>query len=358
MGLLPDKIENLQETVFDFAIGVRFCGGGLNAKDAGAINERAWNSGDRQSAIRLSGLNRAFRHAIERRLRRVLDDDEPAPFLHRFEPLASIGSRARQHDANGALTAILRQRAKEKIESQPRAVTLRWLGKMQLALGDAERDARRNEINMVRLDPGTFGRRRNGHGGVARQKFRHQAGMERIEMLNEDKGHARVRRQRGEQGLESVQPASRCANAYNWKPARRGPAVPSTRSIGATAASLSSGSASRCDGMSISLPPQQGRTRNKNMSYHNHNREYANSYFTAGMSSFRIFEYLALLAKLRLRASTSSCNAIMSHVPAKPFVETNVLIEFETAGRQLRKLSELQESGWQYKAVRIFKGTI
>ena len=37
MGLLPDKIENLQETVFDFAIGIRFRGRGLNAKDAGAI---------------------------------------------------------------------------------------------------------------------------------------------------------------------------------------------------------------------------------------------------------------------------------------------------------------------------------
>ena len=153
MGLLPDKIENLQETVFDFAIGVRFRGGRLSAKDAGAIDERSWNSGDRQGAICLSGLNRAFRHAIERRLRRVLDDDEPAPFLHRFETLASIGPRARQHNANGALAAILRQRPKEKIESQPCAVTLRRLGKMQLAAGDAERDARRNEINMVRLDP-------------------------------------------------------------------------------------------------------------------------------------------------------------------------------------------------------------
>ena len=43
-------------------------------------------------------------------------------------------------------------------------------------------------------------------------------------MLNEDEGHARVRRQRGEQRLESVEAASRCANAHNWKPAHCGPA--------------------------------------------------------------------------------------------------------------------------------------
>ena len=183
----------------------------------------ARNSGDRQGAIRLSGLNRAFRHAIECCLRRVLDDDEPAPLLHRFETLGSIRSRARKHNANGALAAILRERPKEKIESQPCAVTLRWLEKMQLAVGDAERDARRNEINMVRLDRDAFGRRRHGHLCVARQKFSHQAGMERIEMLNEDKGHARVGRQRREQGLESIETASRCAYADNWEPAHRRP---------------------------------------------------------------------------------------------------------------------------------------
>ena len=168
MSLLPDKIENLKETVFDLAIAFRFRGGGLNAKDAGAIDERAWNAGDRQGAIGLSGLNRTFRHAIERRLRRVLDDDVPAPFLHGFETLASIGPGAREHNANGALTAVLRQRPKKKIECQPCAVTLRWLGKMQPALGYAERDAWRNEINMVRLDPGALGRRLHGHRCVAR----------------------------------------------------------------------------------------------------------------------------------------------------------------------------------------------
>ena len=33
MGLLPDKIENSEETVFDFAIGVRFRGGRQSAND-------------------------------------------------------------------------------------------------------------------------------------------------------------------------------------------------------------------------------------------------------------------------------------------------------------------------------------
>ena len=167
MGFLPDKIENLQETVFDLAIGGRFCRGGLKAKDAGAIDERVWNAGDRQGAISLSGLDRAIRHAIERGLRRVLDDDEPAPFLDRFETLASIGPSAGQHNANGVFAAILRQGPKKKIECQPCAVTLRWLGKMQPALGNAERNAWRNEINVVRLDSGTLGRRCHGHGRVA-----------------------------------------------------------------------------------------------------------------------------------------------------------------------------------------------
>jgi hypothetical protein len=48
-----------------------------------------------------------------------------------------------------------------------------------------------------------------------------------------------------------------------------------------------------------------------------------------GVSSFRIFEYPALLAKLRSRASVSSCRAIMVNIFAKPFAETNVLIGFE-----------------------------
>jgi len=53
------------------------------------------------------------------------------------------------------------------------------------------------------------------------------------------------------------------------------------------------------------------------------------------MSKFRIFETLALLVKLRPRASSTSREAIVRNILARPFVETNVLMEFED-GRAAR----------------------
>ncbi len=131
MGFLPDKIENFQETVFDFAIGIQFRGGGLNANGF-------WRDPDKAPGMLATGKVRSacpvlialFGIPSNAASEGSWTMTNPPPFFTAFEPLASIGSSAREHNANGALTAVLRQGPKKKIECQSCSVTLHWLGKM------------------------------------------------------------------------------------------------------------------------------------------------------------------------------------------------------------------------------------
>ena len=89
------------------------------------------------------------------------------------------------------------------------------------ATGRETRETGRNQIGPVRLDRNAFGSLRDRHGRVARQKPSHQADVDRIEMLNDDKGHAGVRRQCGQQSLEGVEAAGRRADTRNRNPVCR-----------------------------------------------------------------------------------------------------------------------------------------
>src|SRR5208283_3410789 len=87
-GLRPDKAENLQEW---FVRGrVRISG----VKTGHAFDKRGGDLCDRQDAIRLSGLDCTLRHAVECRLGRLLDDDEPALAFHGLHALAAVRAAA------------------------------------------------------------------------------------------------------------------------------------------------------------------------------------------------------------------------------------------------------------------------
>src|SRR5271157_2645129 len=89
-GLRPDKAENLQEWFFGTVGRVRI--GGL--KTVHVFDKRGGDLCDRQDAIRLSGLDCTLRHAVECRLGRLLDDDEPALAFHRLQAFAAVRAAA------------------------------------------------------------------------------------------------------------------------------------------------------------------------------------------------------------------------------------------------------------------------
>ena len=109
------------------------------------------NVGDRGDEIDRAGRDRAAWHSIEFSLLGILNDNEAAFFLDRAKPNAAIGAAPREDHADSQFTAGLGKRAKKKVEWQTGSMPFHWFRKPEQAISNCKRDARRNEIDMIRL---------------------------------------------------------------------------------------------------------------------------------------------------------------------------------------------------------------
>ena len=107
-----------------------------------------------------------------------------------FQPKAAVGSCSREDHTDGARAVLLCQGMQQKVEGQARAVTRLRLREVQGAVGDRQIGSRRNDIEVLALDQHSIGCLPHGHRRVAGQQIHHHAFMGRIEMLDEDEGHA------------------------------------------------------------------------------------------------------------------------------------------------------------------------
>ena len=82
------------------------------------FDERVGNFGHRKHKVDRARHDRAARHAVIAGLIGVLRDDEPAFFLHGFQPKAAIGPGSRKDHADGARTALLGQRVQQEVEGR------------------------------------------------------------------------------------------------------------------------------------------------------------------------------------------------------------------------------------------------
>ena len=142
----------------------------------------------------------------------VLRDDEAALFLDGFQPEAAVGAGSRKDHADGARAVVLRQRVQQEVERQARAVARLGLREVQGAVADGEIGAGRNDIEVVALERHSVGGLPHGHRRVAGQQVHHHAFVGRIEMLDQDEGHAVAGRQRVQQLPAGVEAARRGAD--------------------------------------------------------------------------------------------------------------------------------------------------
>ena len=154
------------------------------------FDERLGNLGHRKHKVHRARHDRAARHAVIAGLVGILRDDEPAFFLHGLQPEAAVGPGSRKDHADGARAALLRQRVQQKVERQARAMTRLGLREVQGAVADGEIGSGRNDIEVVALDRHSVRRLPHGHRRVAGQQVHHHAFVGRIEMLDQDEGHA------------------------------------------------------------------------------------------------------------------------------------------------------------------------
>ena len=106
---------------------------------------------------------------------------------------------------------LLRQRAQEEVEGQARAVALPRFGEPQAPSADREIGTRRNEIDMLALERHPVCCLLHLHRRMAGQQIDHHALVRRIEMLDQNEGHAGVGRERVEEPPEGIEAAGRGA---------------------------------------------------------------------------------------------------------------------------------------------------
>ena len=175
------------------------------------FDERVGDFGHRKHKVHRARHDRAARHAVIAGLVGILRDDEPAIFLHGLQPKAAVGPRSRKDHADGARTALLCQRVQQKVEGQARPMTRLGLRDVQSAVADGEIGSGRNDIEMLALDRHAIRCLPHRHRRVPGQQVHHHAFVGRIEMLDQDEGHAAIGRQRVHKLPASIKAARRGA---------------------------------------------------------------------------------------------------------------------------------------------------
>ncbi len=162
--------------------------------------------------------DRALRHAVIVGFADVLRDNEAAVRLDRLEPNGAVGAGPRQDHADRTRAPFARQRIQKEIERQAHAVTLSRSRQPQRRLVvHRQIGAGRNDIDALALDRHAVGRLHDRHRRVAGQQVDHHAVVARIEVLDDDEGHAVIGRQRVEQLPARIEAAGRGADRDDRK---------------------------------------------------------------------------------------------------------------------------------------------
>jgi hypothetical protein len=91
------------------------------------------------------------------------------------------------------------------------------LGEVKRASSQREIEPGWNDVDVIALHDHAVGGRQHWHSGVFGEQFAHQAFMRRIEVLNENIGHAHIVRQGGDEPGQCLKPASGRTDADYWK---------------------------------------------------------------------------------------------------------------------------------------------
>ena len=171
----------------------------------------------RQHPVDAAGGDGAARHAVEGGLLGILCDRASALFPDRPQSEAAVAAGAGKDHGNGALAIGVGQGMEKEVEGQAGAMALQRLGKTERAGLDREIGPRRDDVDLVGLDGHAVGRLPDSHRRVSRQQSDHHAFMGRIEVLDQDVGHAAVGGDGLEETPEGIEPASRSAEADHQK---------------------------------------------------------------------------------------------------------------------------------------------
>ncbi len=177
---------------------------------ADVIEELGGHLLDRQDVVDQPGRDGAARHAVVARGAGGLRDRETAALLDRHQAQRPVRARPREHDADPPLAPVLRQRAEEAIDRRARDLRAGIAGDQDPFL-EHERSVRGHHVHVVGLDRHARPHLLHGHGRLPGEELRQDALVVRVEVRDEDEGHAAVGRHALEEALEGLETPGRGA---------------------------------------------------------------------------------------------------------------------------------------------------
>jgi hypothetical protein len=146
------------------------------------------------------------RHHVELRALGILRERDSARVANGLQSERTVCVIARKHHADRVALLVLRQRAEEEVERTMRHLR-RARRQKESAVADRHLRIGRNHVDLVLLDGHPIGHLLYRNRGRAGEDVDEQAGMMRIEVLDDHEGQPRIHRQRGDEIAEGVQAA-------------------------------------------------------------------------------------------------------------------------------------------------------
>ncbi len=136
------------------------------------------------------GLDGAPGHAVELGRGRLLHQRHSRLFLDGPQPHRAVRAHAGEDDADAALLPVLGQGAEEEIDRETQAAGRRRLEQVQHTVQNGHVLVGGDHIDAVRLDLHPVPDLENLHPGGALEQFGHDPLVGRVQVLDDDKGHA------------------------------------------------------------------------------------------------------------------------------------------------------------------------
>ena len=155
-----------------------------------------------------AGVNGALGHGIELRRFGILHEHQPGLLLDRTQAQGAVRTHAGKDDADAESAPIFRKGAEKEIDGQMEPMRRLQFMEMEHAMPDRQILVRRDDVDVVGLGLHAFRHLLDRHRRHPLQQLGHQAFPGRIEMLDDDIGHAGVLRNMTEEDIERFEPSS------------------------------------------------------------------------------------------------------------------------------------------------------
>ena len=194
VGAAAHQGDDVLEGVVDPGIDDRDLAGRVSCQEPQPFVQRVGDRGEGEDVVDRAGEDRAAGHAVVGGFLRFLGDDEAAAASDRLQSGAAIRPGAGEDDPDGAGAAGFSEADEEEINRQAGTVAGERLGQVQRAAADRQIGAGRDDIEMLALHRHAVGGLVDGERGGAGEQTGQHAFVARVEMLDQNEGHAGLRR--------------------------------------------------------------------------------------------------------------------------------------------------------------------